>query len=196
MLAAHGKTITCIAETEKYAHVTYFFNGEREEPVSGETRILIPSLPTKTYDKKPQMSASVITNAALQSLQNNPTDFYLINYANADMVGHSGNFKATVQAIECLDHELGLLYQQVVTTMGGTLLITADHGKAESMYDDSTHQPHTGHTTNMVPFLIITPDNEPLARTLTLTQLSDIAPFILDYMHLPIPPQMKTVRTM
>src|SRR5579862_7301918 len=130
VLAEHGKTIFSIAETEKYAHVTYFFRGENEEPVATETREMIPSIVARNYIDYPEMSAELITVAVINSLQKNPTDFYLINYANADMVGHSGDFDATVKAVECLDKQLQKLYEMIVQKMNGTLYITADHGKA------------------------------------------------------------------
>jgi len=189
VLSANGKTTISIAETEKYAHVTYFFNGEKEETLPGENRILIPSIKTTEYVDYPCMSAPAITQAALQSLRTKQADFYLINYANADMVGHSGHFAATVKAIECLDHELGLLYEQVIH-MGGTLIITADHGKAEQMVDTATGQPHTGHTNNLVPFLMISSAMKVKGMKLP-TQLSHIAPFILDYMGIPVPDEMR-----
>ena len=189
VLANHNKTIVSIAETEKYAHVTYFFNGEKEEAVPGESRILIPSIKAPQYIDYPCMSAPAITQATIDSLRTHPADFYLVNYANADMVGHSGNMQATVKAIECLDHELGMLYQQVIQ-MGGTLIITADHGKAEQMFNETTHQPHTGHTSNLVPFLVISSQMK-LQEAQLPTQLSEIAPFILNYMGIRVPDAMK-----
>ncbi len=192
VLTQNGKTIFSIAETEKYAHVTYFFDGGKEECASNETRMLIPSLHTKQYAKQPEMSAHAITEKVLESLKTNPCDFYLINYANADMVGHSGNFGATIKAIECLDKQLGILYDQIVKKMGGTMYITADHGNAEDMYDEEAHQPRTAHTTNPVPFLMLRNDLEGKGdEKLSLTQLSDIAPFILKNMGLPVPKEME-----
>ena len=190
VLAAHDKTIFTIAETEKYAHVTYFFRGQNEEPVTTEVQTMIPSLRMQNYIKKPCMSAEEITTTVLKSLRNDPSDFYLINYANADMVGHSGDFDATVKAVECLDVQLKLLYDQLVQNMGGTLYITADHGKAEDMYDDATGQPQTAHTSNPVPFVMIKKDMKS-GDVLELKELSDIAPFILQEMGLPVPDEMK-----
>lgn len=187
VLAQHGKRIFTIAETEKYAHVTYFFNGMREEPVAGETRVLIPSLPVRTYENDPAMSAPAITEAVVATLSS-PYDFYLINYANADMVGHSGNMAATIKAIECLDTQLGILYDAFVAQRNGTLFVTADHGNAEEMLD-AQGQPKTSHTTNDVPFFIITKDS-PVVSKLPLTTLADIAPYILHMMGLPIPSTM------
>jgi len=189
VLANNDKTIFSIAETEKYAHVTYFFRGENEEPVTTETRILIPSIVAKNYIDYPCMSADNITDAVINSLHNNPVDFYLINYANADMVGHSGNFEATVKAVECLDRQLKVLYDVMVKEMDGTLYITADHGKAEEMYDEVNRQPMTAHTNNPVPFLMIKKDGK--NELLSLTQLSDIAPFILKNMGVEVPIEMQ-----
>ncbi len=186
-----GKTQYAIAESEKYAHVTYFFGGRHEQAFTGETQVLIPSLGIQHYEQEPCMSAVGITHSVIRSLQNKPRDFYLINYANADMVGHSGNIDATIKAIECLDDQLKLLYQQIVETMDGTLYITADHGKAEDMYDEKYHQPQTSHTANKVPFIVINKETKNQNCVLPLTQLSDIAPFILQQMHLPIPEEMK-----
>lgn len=191
ILAAHDKTIFTIAETEKYAHVTYFFRGENEEPVVTETRIMIPSVVAQDYIDYPEMSAEHITDAVIASLRTDPADFYLINYANADMVGHSGNFDATVKAVECLDVQLKRLYDEIVEKMDGTLYITADHGKAEDMYDELAGQPRTAHTSNPVPFIMIKKNLESDDLQLPLKELSDIAPFILQAMGLPVPSEMK-----
>ena len=191
VLIQHKKTIFSIAETEKYAHVTYFFEGGKEEVFPDETRVLVPSLHTKQYEEHPEMAAQAITSRVITSLQTNPCDFYLINYANADMVGHSGNFGATIKAIEYLDKELGKLYQQIVQTMNGTMYITSDHGNAEDMYDEDEHQPRTAHTTNPVPFIMLQKNLQGSHEKLPLTQLSDIAPFILKNMNLPVPDEMK-----
>ncbi len=190
ILAQHNKTIFSIAETEKYAHVTYFFRGENEEPVATETREMIPSIVAKNYIDYPKMSAELITDSVINSLKNDAKDFYLINYANADMVGHSGDFDATVKAIECLDTQLQRLYEVVVQKMGGTLYITADHGKAEQMWDDNLQQPCTAHTNNPVPFLMINNASNN-SDQLPLNELSDIAPFILQNMGLQVPVEMK-----
>ena len=190
VLLAHHKTVYEIAETEKYAHVSYFFNGGREEKKPGETQVLIESLNLKTYDSQPCMSAPKITHAILESLEQSPKDFYVINYANADMVGHSGNFEATVKAVECLDKQLGALYKQAVQAMDGSMIITADHGNAEEMFDIKTNQPKTAHTTNKVPFIFITKEKSDV-RVQSLTSLADIAPFILRQFGLPIPKEMK-----
>lgn len=190
-LQAAGKHIFTIAETEKYAHVTYFFNGGREVIHPHETRILIPSKRHyATYALIPEMSAPEITTAVLQSLKDNHNDFYLINYANADMVGHSGDFIATCRAVKCLDNQLEKLYERVVKQLNGTLYVTADHGKAEEMYDIGTGQPRTAHTANKVPFLYITQKELGNIKPLALKELADIAPFVLQKLGIPVPEPM------
>lgn len=190
VLAAQNKTIFTIAETEKYAHVTYFLRGENEAIVATETRVMIPSARMHDYREYPEMSAPAITATILQSLRTNPFDFYVINYANADMVGHSGDFDATVKAVECLDLQLYELYKEIVQKMDGTLYITADHGKAEKMYDEILNQPFTGHTNNRVPFIMLKKDVEQVQLQLPLDQLADIALFILRNMGLVAPRAM------
>lgn len=191
VLARAGKRIFASAETEKYAHITYFFNGGREELVPHEKRILIPSLDVgHNYIEHPCMSAAQITAAVVDSLRTDAYDFYLINYANADMVGHSGNFNAIVHAIECLDRELGTLYREVVEKRGGTLFIAADHGNAEKLFDGSV-QALTAHTTSKVPFLMIQKNLYNAQTNLPLVELADIAPFILKHLGLQVPPEMQ-----
>ena len=177
-----GCSLFFIAETEKYAHVTYFFNGGRENKYENETRVLIPSLTPKQFETHPCMSAPTITQAIIESLKYNPKDFYVINYANADMVGHTGNFNATVKAIECLDRELSLLFDNFITKFNGTLYITADHGKAEQMFDEDDDQPRTAHTTNPVPFIMVQQQLKNSQEQLPLYELSDIAPFVIHTM--------------
>jgi 2,3-bisphosphoglycerate-independent phosphoglycerate mutase len=193
VLAAHHKKMFTIAETEKYAHVTYFFNGEKEEPLQGETRVMISSIKAKTYVEHPCMKAPEITDAVIEALHSQQYDFYLINYANADMVGHSGNVPATIQAIECLDQQLKRLYDNVIKRYQGTLYITADHGKAEQLWDEKTNQPCTAHTTNLVPFLAINQQYVEQSVMLSLQELSDIAPYILKKMGLFIPHEMNKI---
>jgi 2,3-bisphosphoglycerate-independent phosphoglycerate mutase len=178
----HGNSIFTIAETEKYAHVSYFFNGGREEKLEHETRILVPSITRKKYDIHPEMSANTITEAVVDSLRYNPHDFYVINYANADMVAHTGNFKATLQALECLDKQIGILVEEVVKKRNGILYITSDHGNAEEMYDSATQTEKTSHTTNPVFFIMAAKDVENINLELPITQLSDIAPFVAQIM--------------
>ncbi|BDC35300.1 2,3-bisphosphoglycerate-independent phosphoglycerate mutase [Candidatus Dependentiae bacterium Noda2021] len=181
-LTKQGRTIFTIAETEKYAHVTYFFDGGNESVYPQETRVLIPSLKVPHYDIAPSLSADQITQRVIQSLTTNPCDFYLINYANADMVGHTGNFTATVKAIECLDKELQQLYNQIVIKQNGTMYITADHGKAEDMYDSTLQQPRTAHTTNPVPFIVINKKVAHSQTPLPLNQLADIASYVIKHL--------------
>lgn len=192
MLHYGKKTIFTIAETEKYAHVTYFFDGNKETTWPEEKRIMIPSLSDNiTYADTPCMSAPAITKAVLHSLQTNPKDFYLINYANADMVGHSGNFHATTQAVECLDTQLAQIYEQAIQKMNGVIYIVGDHGKAEDMFDEHNHSVRTAHTTHPVPFFIIGRPKYQCNNQNKPTQLADVAPLILCQMGLPIPYQMQ-----
>lgn len=186
-----GKTMFAIAETEKYAHVTYFFDGGHELRWDHQERVLIPSIKTKNYVEYPCMSAHAITDAVLYSMTTQCRDFYLINYANADMVGHSGNFEATVKAIECLDHELKCLFDTIITKLDGTLYITADHGNAEEKWDYAANQPRTAHTANPVPFIMVNRALENRVKKLALHELSDIAPFILTTLGLPLPVEMQ-----
>jgi len=178
-LSSLGLHIFTIAETEKYAHVTYFFDGGLETTFPHETRVLIPSIKEKNYSDHPCMSAPEITSAVLSSLERNPADFYLINYANADMVGHSGNMQATSKAVECLDKQLQQLYDVVVQKMNGTLLVTADHGKAEDMFEQKSAQPRTAHTINPVPCMVIQKELAGKKIELPMHSLADVAPFIL-----------------
>lgn len=141
-----------IAETEKYAHVTFFFNGGVEDPFTGEERVLIPSPKVATYDLKPEMSAVELTDRLLEAIASGQYDFIVCNYANADMVGHSGSFDAAVKAVECLDDCIGRV-SSAINQVSGELMITADHGNAEKMYNRQTKQPHTAHTTEPVPFI-------------------------------------------
>ena len=192
VLNEYHKRIYTIAETEKYAHVTYFFDGGKEVIFPYETRVLIPSLKREKYDTDPEMSAQKITNMLKYSLQTDMHDFYLVNYANADMVAHSGNFLATVKAVEFLDTQLAVLYQEVVQKRNGILCITADHGNAEEMIDMYTGLSKTSHTTNPVPFLMICNNKWCEPKNIPLYQLADIAPFLLKCMGLSIPGSMKS----
>lgn len=190
ILSAAGKTIFAIAETEKYAHVTYFFNGMKEEPVPGEERIMIPTIRAKNYIDHPCMSAPQITQAIITSLEQNPKDFYVINYANADMVGHSGNLAATIKAVECLDEQLQRLYDEIMVKRNGTLYITGDHGNAEQMQDLLTGQLKTAHTKNPVYFIMVRKDLENQKIALPLKSLKNVARFILNQMKIAIPDEM------
>lgn len=175
-----------IAETEKYAHVTFFFNGGIEKPFSGEDRLLIPSPKVATYDLKPEMSAFEVTEQLITAIESNKYDFIVCNFANADMVGHTGNFPAAVQAIEALDTCLSKIIP-ALQKAGGEALITADHGNADCMFDPSTQQEHTAHTKNPVPLLYI---GRPAQFTHTAGVLADVAPTILYLMNLSIPHEM------
>ncbi|MBF0183968.1 MAG: 2,3-bisphosphoglycerate-independent phosphoglycerate mutase [Magnetococcales bacterium] len=184
-LSRHGLRQLRAAETEKYAHVTYFFNGGREEVFPGEDRLLIPSPRVATYDLQPEMSAHDLTEQVIERVQQGVYDFIVVNYANPDMVGHTGRFEATVQAIETVDRCLGRLADAVLQA-GGELLITADHGNADCMLEEKSNQPHTAHTSNPAPLIYLG------NRSLTLQpgRLSDIAPTLLALMELPQPPHM------
>ncbi len=165
-----------VAETEKYAHVTYFFNGGVEKPYPGEERILVPSPKVPTYDLKPEMSAAGITDAVVKAIDKGDFDAIIMNYANADMVGHSGKLEAAIKAVETVDECLGRLYQ-ALKPKGGAWIITADHGNAETMIDPKTGGPHTYHTTNPVPFIVASEDG---AMRLTANgSLRDVAPTLL-----------------
>jgi 2,3-bisphosphoglycerate-independent phosphoglycerate mutase len=165
-----------LAETEKYAHVTYFFNGGVEKPFPGEERLLVPSPKVPTYDLKPEMSAAGITDAVIHAIEKGEFDAIIMNFANADMVGHSGKLEAAIKACETIDECLGRIYQSL-KPRGGAWIITADHGNAETMIDPVTGGPHTYHTTNPVPFVLVTDDGKtPLKPG---GSLRDIAPTIL-----------------
>lgn len=176
-----------IAETEKYAHVTYFMNGGKEQPYPGEDRILVPSPKVATYDLQPEMSAFEVTDKLVAAIRSKQYQAILCNYANGDMVGHSGIMEAAVKAVETLDTCVGRVVQAMLEC-GGEVLITADHGNAEQMIDRITHQAHTAHTLNLVPFLYI-------GRKAAIAQagagaLQDVAPTLLAMMGLPQPPEM------
>ena len=164
------------AETEKYAHVTYFFNGGVEKPFEGEERILVPSPKVATYDLKPEMSAEGITDTVVKAIEKGEFDAIIMNYANADMVGHSGKLEAAIKAVEAVDAGLGKIYQ-TLKPRGGAWIITADHGNAETMIDPKTGGPHTYHTTNPVPFVLVTEDDK--LRLRAGGALKDIAPTLL-----------------
>lgn len=187
LLSNAGLTQLRIAETEKYAHVTFFFNGGAEQTYPGETRMLIPSPHVKTYDLKPEMSAPELTSVLVKAIQDNTYDVIICNYANADMVGHTGNMEATIQAIECLDTCLKSV-GDAIQLKHGHLLITADHGNAECMFNEKTNQPQTAHTNEPVPFFYIGPTMKQLQKN--HGTLSDVAPTILDLLGLKKPPEM------
>lgn len=182
-----GKTQLRIAETEKYAHVTFFFSGGREEEYAGEKRILIPSPNVATYDLKPEMSAYEVTDELVKAIQSGEYDLLVVNYANGDMVGHTGIFDAAVKAVEAVDTCLGRVYDAVMAAHGH-MLITADHGNVEQMQDYQSGQVHTQHTTEAVPLIYVGPTQAVIAKG---GILADIAPTLLHLMKLPVPVQMQ-----
>ena len=194
VVAEHGLQQLRLAETEKYAHVTYFFNGGIEDPLPGEDRILVPSPMVPTYDRQPQMSAGAVTEQAIAALKKQIYSLVVINYANTDMVGHTGQMDATIKAVEAVDTCLGHLLNQVIQ-VGGTMLITADHGNAELLCDDQGN-PWTAHTTNPVPFILIEGEGRKIpghGTQVTLRSdgcLADLAPTILEILRLPRPAEM------
>ncbi len=184
-LASLGMRQLRVAETEKYAHVTFFFNGGVEEPFEGEDRILVPSPQVKTYDLQPEMNAPIVTDHLVEAIGSGKYDVIICNYANPDMVGHTGSFDAAVKAIEALDVCVGRV-EAALAEVGGEMLITADHGNAEKMQGDDTGQAHTAHTTNLVPLLYV-------GRPATINAngaLCDIAPTLLRLMGLAQPNEM------
>ena len=187
VLSAHNKTQLRLAETEKFAHVTYFFNGGREEPFIGEERTLVPSLQVATYDMAPQMRAPEITQELIKAVRARSYDFILCNYANGDMVGHTGNLNAAVGAVETLDECLGKILPICAAT-GSEILLTADHGNCEKMF--AMDKPHTAHTMNPVPFLYVGPRSVVFDAAYSAACLADIAPTVLKLMNLSQPTAM------
>lgn len=186
VIASHGLRQLRMAETEKYPHVTFFFNGGEERQYPGEDRILVPSPKVATYDLQPEMSARPLTDRFVEAVSTDIYDFVLINFANPDMVGHTGVLEAAIRAVETVD---ACLERVVAATLrqGGTLLVTADHGNCELMRDPLTGQPHTAHTANPVPCILV---NGPPGVRLRPGRLADVAPTILELMQLPQPPAM------
>ncbi|MEP7162416.1 MAG: 2,3-bisphosphoglycerate-independent phosphoglycerate mutase [Candidatus Moraniibacteriota bacterium] len=197
VLSKKGLKQLRIAETEKYAHVTYFFNGGNEQAFPGEDRILIPSQDVARFDELPEMSAPEITDTVIQKVTEGIYDFILVNYANPDMVGHTGNEKASIEAVQATDKSLSLLIP-VVLKAGGALIITADHGNVEEVHNLSTGEKNTEHSTNPIPLWYITPDNHREVRAEEMLReqnevhglLSDVAPTILSALNIPRPAEM------
>jgi 2,3-bisphosphoglycerate-independent phosphoglycerate mutase len=188
VMADHQLRNLRVAETEKYAHVTYFFNGGIETPFPGEERILVPSQKVATYDLKPEMSAAGIAENVIKAVNDSAFDVVIVNFANADMVGHSGKIPPTIKAVETVDGCLGEIYA-AVRQRGGLMLVTADHGNAEQMIDPATGGPHTAHTTNPVPFIVISED----AQKFSLRpdgSLQDISPTVLGMLGFDQPKEM------
>jgi 2,3-bisphosphoglycerate-independent phosphoglycerate mutase len=185
-LESQGKTQLRIAETEKYAHVTFFFSGGREDTYEGEQRILIPSPDVATYDLKPEMSAYEVTDKLVEAIESGQYDVLVVNYANGDMVGHTGVFDAAVKAVEVLDECVGRITESV-RKMHGHMLITADHGNCEQMQDYESGQVHTQHTTEHVPLIYVGDKN---VRVRNGGRLCDVAPTILALMEVTAPKEM------
>ena len=190
VLSSRGLSMLKTAETEKYPHVTYFFNGGVEQPYPCESRVMIPSPKVATYDLKPEMSAEGVTDALCKGISSGEQDFILCNYANADMVGHSGSIPATIKAVETVDRLLARVLK-TAESAGMRLIVTADHGNAEMMIDPETGGPHTAHTTNPVPLVIVDWDQEQRLRS--GGALCDVAPTILSMLGIEQPPEMSGV---
>ena len=182
-----GLTQLRIAETEKYAHVTFFFNGGEEKQYPGEDRILVPSPKVETYDMKPEMSAYEVTDKVCEALENDKYDVVILNFANTDMVGHTGSLQAAIKAVEAVDECVGRIVK-IIEEKKGNLLITADHGNAEQMIDYKTGEPHTAHTTNPVPIILVTDNKE--YKLKENGKLADLAPTMLDLMGINKPQEM------
>jgi 2,3-bisphosphoglycerate-independent phosphoglycerate mutase len=188
VVANAGRTQLRTAETEKYPHVTYFLNGGREQPYPGEDRIMVPSPKVATYDLQPEMSAPELTDKVIAAIVSGRYDLIVLNYANPDMVGHTGSLPAAIRAVETVDAGLGRI-ADAVARAGGALLVTADHGNCELMRDPETGGPHTAHTTNPVPVVLIGGGPAALAEG----RLADLAPTLLELMDVPKPPEMTGV---
>jgi len=186
VVAEAGRTQLRMAETEKYPHVTYFLNGGREERYRGEDRIMVPSPKVATYDLQPEMSAPELTDKAVEAINSGKYDLIILNYANPDMVGHTGNLPAAIRAVETVDAGLGRI-AEAIQKADGALLVTADHGNCEMMRDPETGGPHTAHTTNPVPVVLLGARNRALVAG---GRLADIAPTLLELMGLPKPQEM------
>ena len=186
VVADAGRTQLRMAETEKYPHVTYFLNGGHEEPYRGEDRIMVPSPKVATYDLQPEMSAPELTDKAVEAINSGKYDMIILNFANPDMVGHTGSLPAAIKAVETVDASLGRI-ADAIQKAGGALLVTADHGNCEMMRDPQTGGPHTSHTTNPVPVVLLGARNCGLVAE---GRLADIAPTLLELMEVPKPGEM------
>jgi 2,3-bisphosphoglycerate-independent phosphoglycerate mutase len=189
VLAEHHLHDFRTAETEKYPHVTYFFNGGVEEPPPGEERRMVPSPKVATYDLQPEMSADEVTEGLLAAIRSKRFDLMVCNFANPDMVGHTGVLAAAIRAVETVDHDLGRVLEACRET-GTTLLVTADHGNCEQMWDPTTNGPHTAHTTNPVGIILVEPEGRRVTKALEDGALCDVAPTLLGILGLPQPPEM------
>jgi 2,3-bisphosphoglycerate-independent phosphoglycerate mutase len=184
-----GMTQLRIAETEKYAHVTFFLNGGVEHPFYGEDRVLIPSPDVATYDLQPEMSAFELTDELVEHIESQKYDLIICNFANTDMVGHSGKLDAAIKAVEAVDACLGIVYEAMHSIDGGEMLITADHGNVEQMVNPETGEAHTAHTSNLVPLLFVSDRSASIAEP-GIGSLSDIAPTLLAMMDVEQPDEM------
>jgi 2,3-bisphosphoglycerate-independent phosphoglycerate mutase len=191
VVADAGRRQLRMAETEKYPHVTYFLNGGEEAQYQGEDRIMVPSPKVATYDLQPEMSAPELTDKAVEAIGSGKYDLIVLNYANPDMVGHTGSLPAAIKAVETVDTGLGRLVA-AIRKAGGALLVIADHGNCEMLRDPETGGPHTSHTTNPVPVLMLGGGNAELREG----RLADVAPTLLELMGLPQPPEMTGVSLM
>jgi len=189
VISDHGMSQFHTAETEKYAHVTYFINGRRETPFKGEDRILVPSPKVPTYDLQPEMSAAGITDTAVERIRSGTYDLVIMNYANADMVGHTGVIDATIKGVEAVDTGVGRVVEATLE-VGGSVLITADHGNAEQLIDYANGKPFTAHTTFPVPLYLISP-NFAQAKLRGDGILADVAPTVLQVMGIAKPRDMQ-----
>ncbi len=183
-----GMTQLRIAETQKYAHVTFFFNGGVEQPYPGEDRILVPSSKVATFDMKPEMSAYEVAEKAIEAINSRKYDVMILNFANCDMVGHTGVMEAAEKAVKVVDECVGKVVEAILQN-GGRAFVTADHGNADQMVDPVTNEPFTAHTTNPVPFIAVAP--ELIGKSLRQGgRLADIAPTMLDSMSIAVPKEM------
>ena len=189
MLAAHGLTNLRLAETEKYAHVTYFFNGGREECFPGEERVLVPSPKVATYDLQPEMSAAGVADALIASVSARKHDVIICNFANPDMVGHTGSLDAAIKAVKAVDACLARVIPAILAA-GGSAIVTADHGNCEQMWDYTLNAPHTAHTTNLVHYIYVAGPGEAKPRQLPAGALCDVAPTMLGLLGLPLSAEM------
>jgi 2,3-bisphosphoglycerate-independent phosphoglycerate mutase len=189
VIARGGLTQFRCAETEKYAHITYFFNGGREETFTGEERLMVPSpKDVPTYDKKPEMAARGVADAVVKAVESDKFDFILVNFANPDMVGHTGVLPAAICANEVVDEGIGRI-ANAVKAKGGAMIVTADHGNCELMIDPATGQPHTAHTLNPVPLLYVN-ENDRQVKIRSGGRICDVAPTMLELMSVPVPAVM------
>ena len=186
VISKHGMTQLRIAETEKYAHVTFFFNGGEEKQYPGEDRILVPSPKVATYDLQPEMSAPEVTEKVVEAINSEKYDSIILNYANTDMVGHTGSLPAAIKAVETIDECVGKVVDAILAHHG-TLIITADHGNCEQMIDYQTGEPHTAHTTNPVPLILVTENTELKIKE---GKLADLAPTMLELLNIEKPEEM------